>query len=61
VASLLTAATFAANGVAAFTATKQTGTLIAMNDGRPGFQADSDSIILLENYNLSSTNFVEFV
>jgi hypothetical protein len=61
VASLLTTTTFAANAVAAFTATKQPGTLIAINDGRAGFQADSDAIILLQNYNLSAANFVEFV
>jgi hypothetical protein len=58
---LLTATSFAANSVAAFTFTEQVGTYIAMNDGRGGFRADSDAIIFLPNYAISNMNFVEFI
>ena len=58
---LLTASSFAANSVAAFTVTEQVGTYIAMNDGRGGFQADSDAIVFLPNYAISNVNFVEFI
>jgi hypothetical protein len=57
---LLNATTFSANSVAAFTVTGQVGTFVAMNDGRAGFQADSDAIVFLKNYSISATNFVEF-
>jgi hypothetical protein len=58
---LLTASSFAANSLAAFTVTEQVGTYIAMNDGRGGFQADSDAIVFLPNYAISNVNFVEFI
>jgi hypothetical protein len=57
---LLTRSAFKANSVAAFTATGQTGTLIAMNDARDGFQAHSDALIFLQNYTVSAANFVDF-
>jgi len=60
IAGLLSTSTFSANSVAAFTATGRAGTFIAMNDGRTGFQADSDAIIFLQNYILNTTNFVDF-
>jgi Ca2+-binding RTX toxin-like protein len=60
IASLLSAVSYAANSVAAFTASDKPGTFIAMNDGRDGFQADSDAILLLQNYIVSSANFVDF-
>ena len=60
IAGLLSTSTFSANSVAAFTATGRGGTFIAMNDGRTGFQADSDAIIFLQNYILNTTNFVDF-
>jgi hypothetical protein len=60
ISGLLNATTFSTNSVAAFTVTGQVGTFIAMNDGRAGFQADSDAIVFLKNYSLSATNFVEF-
>ncbi|MFM7549692.1 MAG: bluetail domain-containing putative surface protein, partial [Cyanobacteriota bacterium] len=60
ISSLLSNPTFAANLVAAFTASGRPGTFVAMNDGRDGFQADSDAILFLQNYTLSSTNFIEF-
>ena len=58
---LLTATSFAANAVSAFTVVGQLGTYIAMNDGRDGFQADTDAIVFLPNYAISSVNFVEFI
>jgi Ca2+-binding RTX toxin-like protein len=60
ISGLLNATTFSANSVAAFTVTGQVGTFVAMNDGRAGFQADSDAIVFLKNYSLSATNFVDF-
>jgi Ca2+-binding RTX toxin-like protein len=60
-AALLTATTFPANSVAAFTATGQAGSFIAMNDGRSGYQADSDAIVFLRNYVISSTNAVALI
>jgi hypothetical protein len=61
IASLLTPAAFAANTTAAFTSTGFTGSFIAMNDGRPGFQAGTDAILFLRNYSISATNAVEFI
>ena len=61
IAAVLTKAEFIANSVAAFTASSHSGTFIAMNDGRAGFQADTDSIVWLRNYSISAANFVEFV
>jgi len=61
VEGLLTVQTFTPNSVAAFTVTNQAGTFIAMNDGRAGFQQNTDSIIFLSNYSISPTNFVDFV
>jgi hypothetical protein len=60
IAGLLSTSTFSANSVAAFTATGRVGSFIAMNDGRTGFQAESDAIIFLQNYILNATNFVDF-
>ena len=60
VAGLLSNATFAANSVAAFTASALPGSFVAMNDGRDGFQADSDAILFLQNYAVNSVNFIEF-
>jgi hypothetical protein len=60
IAGLLSTSTFSANSVAAFTVSGRAGTFIAMNDGRTGFQAESDAIIFLQNYILNSTNFVDF-
>ena len=60
IASLLSATSYAANSVAAFTASGKPGTFIAMNDARNGFQSDSDAILFLQNYAVSSNNFVDF-
>jgi len=61
IASVLTESNFVANNVAAFTVTGWQGTFIAMNDGRAGFQADSDAISHLQNYAISTQNFVDFL
>jgi hypothetical protein len=50
-----------ANSVAAFTVEGRDGTLIAMNDGRPGFQPGTDAVFFLQSYSLSPQNQVEFV
>jgi hypothetical protein len=60
IATMLSTTSFVANSVAAFTATGRTGTFIAMNDGRNGYQAESDAILFLKNYAVSSANFVDF-
>ena len=60
ISELLNSTIFSVNSVAAFTVTGQVGTFIAMNDGRAGFQADSDAIVFLKNYSVSATSFVEF-
>jgi alpha-tubulin suppressor-like RCC1 family protein len=61
ISAILTRTTFAANSVAAFTTTGQAGIFIAMNDGRSGYQANSDATIFLQNYAISSTNAVAFI
>ncbi|MEB3317859.1 MAG: bluetail domain-containing putative surface protein [Cyanobacteriota bacterium] len=61
IAQLLTPNTFAANAVAAFSSRGPSGSFIAMNDARAGFQPDSDAILFLADYRISTTNFVEFV
>ena len=50
ISALLTPTAFAANTAAAFTATGQVGTFVALNDGRAGFQADTDSIVFLRGF-----------
>ena len=60
-AGVLTTSTLSSNSVAAFTVSSHDGTFIAMNDGRAGFQADTDSIVWLRNYSISASNFVEFI
>lgn len=59
--AVLSPAKFGANSVAAFQVSGRVGTFIAMNDGRPGFQAQSDGLLLLNNYAISSPNAVAFV
>jgi ELWxxDGT repeat protein len=61
ISTLLNNAVFAANSVVAFTVRGYAGTFIAMNDGRPGFQAATDAIVFLQNYSISAQNYVEFV
>jgi subtilisin-like proprotein convertase family protein len=61
ISGLLSTSTFAANTASAFTATGQVGTFIALNDGRAGFQSDSDAVIFLQGYSISSANIVELI
>lgn len=60
-AASLNAGSFLANAVTAFKVTGIPGTFIAANDSRPGFQADSDLIISLANYNIGTANPVIFI
>jgi hypothetical protein len=60
ITSLLNAGSFAANSVAAFTVSGRVGTFMAMNDGRDGFQAESDAILFLQNYAVGPAKFVDF-
>jgi hypothetical protein len=60
IATLLNSTTFAANSVAAFTATGRSGTFIAMNDSRDGYQPESDAVLFLQNYAVSPANYVDF-
>ncbi|MFB2805914.1 bluetail domain-containing putative surface protein, partial [Microcystis sp. BLCC-F209] len=50
---VLTNAAFAANTAAAFKVTGQSGTFIALNNGVAGFQAASDAIIQLSDYDIA--------
>jgi hypothetical protein len=61
IAALLTTSALAANAAAAFTVSSQTGSFIAMNDDRPGFQAATDLVVFLRNYLISATNPVDIV
>jgi hypothetical protein len=61
IAQLLTTTSFLANSVAAFTASGYIGSFVAMNDERAGYQAETDAIVLLRNYAISSNNYVDFV
>ncbi|MCT0231004.1 hypothetical protein KQ306_09100, partial [Synechococcus sp. CS-1324] len=61
IAGLLTTSAFAANTAAAFTATGQAGTFIALNDSRAGFQADTDAIVFLRGFTFSSSNLVDLI
>jgi hypothetical protein len=59
--AVLTAAAFGANTAAALKVTGFTGTFVAFNDGVAGFQAATDSILQLENYNIGSANPVVII
>jgi len=54
IGSVLTNTTFVANTAAAFTVDGLRGTFLALNDGRDGFQADTDALIHLSNYTIGS-------
>ena len=60
-AAVLTPTAFAANSVAGFAVSTHNGTFIAMNDSRPGFQAETDALVLLRNYVISASNVVDFI
>lgn len=60
-ANLLTSSAFAEDSVVAFSITGFAGTFLAMNDARAGFQADTDAILFLRNYAISSTNPVDII
>jgi len=61
IGSLLNSTTFLANNAAAFTVEGLTGTFLALNDGRDGFQADSDALIHLSKYTIGSTTPISII
>ncbi|MEB3260403.1 MAG: bluetail domain-containing putative surface protein, partial [Cyanobacteriota bacterium] len=61
VASLLTATTFPANSTRAFTVNGITGTILAFDSGSAGFDAATDSLVVLEGYRISATHPVTLV
>ena len=61
IGSVLTNTSFLANNAAAFTVEGLTGTFLALNDGRDGFQADSDALIHLSKYTIGSTTPISII
>lgn len=61
IADVLTPARFRANAAAAFTVDGQIGTFVALNDHRAGYQAESDAIVFLQNYQINALNSVAVV
>ncbi|MBD2221137.1 hypothetical protein H6G33_29620, partial [Calothrix sp. FACHB-1219] len=59
--SLFTSNGVAANSAVAFTVSGFSGTFIALNNGTSSFNSAADSIIQLENYNISATNTVSII
>ena len=53
--------TWAANSARAFTVTGHSGTFVALNDSQAGYQAESDAILFLQGYNISSSNGVGLI
>ena len=54
IGAVLANTTFLAKYAAAFTVEGLRGTFLALNDGRDGFQADTDAPIHLSNYTICS-------
>ena len=61
ISSVLTNTTFLANNAAAFTVEGLTGTFLALNDGRDGFQAGTDALIHLSNYIVGSNTPISII
>ena len=61
IGSVLTNTTFLANNALAFTVKGLSGIFLALNDGRDGFQADSDALIHLSNYTIGSTTPISII
>lgn len=64
VSKILSKKKFKANQATAFTVNANgriLGTCVAINDGRAGFQRDTDSIIMLQDYILTSSNSVTVI
>ena len=53
-AKVLNKTTFLANSAAAFTCTGLDGLFVAFNDARPGYQQNSDTLLFLANYAITS-------
>jgi hypothetical protein len=56
--SFLNEARLPAHAAAAFTVTGMDGTFVALNDQRSSFQSDSDGLLFLKRYAISSSNTV---
>ncbi|MCP9878050.1 bluetail domain-containing putative surface protein, partial [Cyanobium sp. A2C-AMD] len=61
IGSLLTNTSFISNNAAAFTVEGLRGTFLALNDGRDGFQTDSDALIHLSNYTIGSKTPISII
>ena len=61
IALVLSGTTFLANNAAGFMVEGFTGTFLALNDGRDGFQADSDALIHLSQYIIGSSTPVSII
>jgi hypothetical protein len=61
IAAVLTTSVFKADGAVAFTVPKYPGTFVALNDGRAGLQIATDSVIYLNGFTVSDTNFINAV
>ena len=59
--SLLNGTKLPSGGAAAFTVTGLNGTFVALNDRRAAFQSDTDGLVFLKQYNISSSNPVVVV
>jgi hypothetical protein len=55
IGAVLTKSAFTPNNAVAFTVPKYPGTFVALNDGRAGFQSQTDSVIYLNGFTVSDT------
>ena len=53
--------TWAANSARAFTVAGSAGTFVALNDSQLGYQAESDAVLFLQGYSISSINGITLV
>jgi Ca2+-binding RTX toxin-like protein/V8-like Glu-specific endopeptidase len=58
ISAVLTSGVFAANSAQAFTVTGQSGTFLAFNDAKAGFNPLTDSIVQLQGHTLGSVSIV---
>ena len=57
-AATLNKSVFSKNSAVVFTVPKFPGTFVAFNDGRAGFQSQTDSIVYLNGFTVSDANFI---
>ena len=58
IAAALSKSVFKKDGAVAFTVPKYEGTFVAFNDGRDGFQSQTDSVVYLKGFTVSDANFI---